>query len=157
MSVRQVSASARKAGERAARALAGAFASRLRERHLEVVEVAARPDLLLHARIVDPRSGNRALRLPVGYGAGRAELRVATRLERQPLPSWSDTPLLSFDTNSTTGKLPGSLIGAALRSLGSDDGLDAQVRDTVTRIDAELDRYFAARGRALSTDSRSAR
>jgi hypothetical protein len=116
----------------------------LASRALTVVPPDAHPDLFLRNRIVDLRTGNRALRLWVGYGAGKAELQVDTVLEnpnqREPLN------LLSFQSVSTSGGMPsGGLIGPALRSL-SQDGLDKEVAETSDAIDKELGKYFGKQG-----------
>lgn len=110
---------------------------------LAVVDANARPDVILRCRIVDVRSGKKALRLFVGYGAGRAELRVDVALERTGYSESS--PLLTFETASTSGSMPGGgLIGPAIRSLSS-DGLDKEARDTTASIDKQLAQYFQAR------------
>jgi len=115
----------------------------LREHRLTVVDASESSDLLLHTRIVDVRRGKKALRLLVGYGAGRAELQVDTSIELPHAPQ--ARPLLSFQTKSTTGGMPGNLIGAAVKSL-LEDGLDTEVKDTVKQIDAELGQYFVSQG-----------
>lgn len=111
--------------------------------HLTVVDATEHPDLLLRSRIVDVRRGKKALRLLVGYGAGRAELQVSSSLELPHAPR--SEPLLSFQTKSTTGGMPGNLISAAVKSLGK-DGLDVEVMETVKQIDDELGKYFVAQG-----------
>lgn len=114
------------------------FASRA----LIVVRPDAHPDLILHNRIADIRTGKRALRIWVGYGAGKAELQVNSVLE-DPNHS-SPVGLLSFQSASTSGGMPsGGLIGPALRSL-SKDGLDKEVIETTSVIDKEVGKYFAA-------------
>lgn len=110
---------------------------------LTIVDASTVPDVILRCRVVDVRSGKKALRLFVGYGAGRAELRVDVTLER---PDRSQAPaLLTFESTSSTGSMPGGgLIGPALRSL-SDSGLQKEVDDTTKLIDKQLAQYFLAR------------
>lgn len=108
---------------------------------LRVVPPDAHPDLILRNRIVDIRTGSRALRLWVGYGAGKAELRVNTALmdPNHAVP----VSLLSFQSTSTSGGMPsGGLISPALRSL-SRDGLDTEVAETSAAIDKQVALYFA--------------
>lgn len=125
--------------EVALRARLGAL---LTSHDLTVVDVDAHPDLILRCHIVDVRSGNKALRLFVGYGAGKAELRVNFALEN---PRVVEPPaLLSFDALSTSGGMPGGgIIGPALRSL-SKDGLEKEVGETTALVDKELGKYFVA-------------
>lgn len=121
--------------------------------HLMVVDPAENPDLLIRCRIVDVRSGKRALRLFVGYGAGKAELAVMSSLELSRSPEGK--PLLSFQTKSTTGGMPGSVVGAAIHSF-SKDGLDVEAAETVQQINNELGKYFASQGWPYRLPSSSA-
>jgi hypothetical protein len=130
------------AATQAGRSLNSDLESTLRARHLLVVNPNEKPDILLYNRVVDVRQGKRALRLFVGYGAGRAELEVNTSLR---LPNAPQAPLLSFQAKSTTGTMPGNVISGAVRSLGK-DGLEVEVTETAKLIDSELEKYFLARG-----------
>jgi hypothetical protein len=126
-----------------ARALQSGLAQALATHGLTVVDAGAVPDVVLRCKIVDVRSGKKALRLFVGYGAGKAELRVDVALERPGLSPVRQ--LLTFESASSSGSMPGGgLIGPALGSL-SDDGLQKEARDTTNLIDRQLAQYFQAR------------
>ena len=122
--------------------------SKLLSSHQLVVVSANRPsDLVLHCRILDARSGSKALRVFVGYGAGKAALRVGVSLND---PGTQDrAPLLSFETNATSGRIPGggfnaaALVGEALNALKK-DGLPHEIDQTTENIDEQLTKYFAA-------------
>lgn len=130
------------AATQAGRTLNSDLESILRAHHLLVVHPSENPDLLIYNRVVDVRQGKRALRLFVGYGAGRAELEVDTSLRHSNL---LQAPLLSFQAKSTTGTMPGNVISGAVRSL-SVDGLEVEVADTAKLVGSELEKYFRARG-----------
>ncbi|MCQ8242424.1 DUF4410 domain-containing protein [Rhizosaccharibacter radicis] len=117
-------------------------------------------ELELRCRITEVRSGSEAARLLIGYGAGKAVLRVSAALE---VPGRTDRPLLSFSTAGTTGAMPGAglgaasaagaagtalhMVGPALGAVGTlRQGLPLEVQEAVRRTDQELARYFAARG-----------
>jgi hypothetical protein len=100
------------------------------------------------------------LRVLIGYGAGRAELRTKVTL----LGSTGTTqPLVTFDTESTTGKMPGAGFGlasgqalaaggAALSVPGAmRQGLGLEVNDSVEHIDNELGKYFKSQHWQYST------
>ncbi len=124
-----------------------------------VVAPPARPaDLILGCRLLDVRGGNTALRTLVGFGAGKAVLRVGVAL--------SDTrtvtrpPLLGFEIDSTTGGMPGAGLGLASGIGGGNalalggtavgvpgaltQGLAREVEQITARIDEQLGLYFAA-------------
>ena len=121
--------------------------------HLIVVTVNEHPDLILQCSIVDVRSGNEALRVLVGYGAGRALLRTHVSLVASTALT---QPLLAFETSSTTGRLPGASAGLASGSglaaggtaLGlpgaMKQGLALELSQTTEHIDDELGKYFLA-------------
>jgi hypothetical protein len=65
--------------------------------------------LLIRCRITALKTGNQALRLTVGFGAGRVELAMTTEvidLRGQP-----PIALAAFDSRSTTGRMPGPALG----------------------------------------------
>jgi hypothetical protein len=64
---------------------------------------------LLHCSLVEADGGNQALRLAVGFGAGRALLRIHAEL--LDLGDHSSSKLASWDTSSTTGAFPGPGLG----------------------------------------------
>ncbi|MEW6344263.1 MAG: DUF4410 domain-containing protein [Paraburkholderia sp.] len=129
-------------------------------RGLVVVSTDAHPDLTLRCSVLDVRGGNEWLRVLIGYGAGRAELRTKVTL----LGSTGTTqPLVTFDTESTTGKMPGAGFGlasgqalaaggAALSVPGAmRQGLGLEVNDSVEHIDNELGKYFKSQHWQYST------
>jgi hypothetical protein len=142
--------------QNAAMSLSESIPRLLASRNLVVVPAGQRADLVLRCRILNVRSGNEALRVLIGYGAGKAVLQVAVSLIDPN--TWDAPPLLSFETSSTTGGMPGAGLGIA-GGLGSGNalavigpavgvrgalkqGLAQEVDQTTDRIDQELDKYF---------------
>ncbi len=120
----------------------------LAARQISAVPAGMPADLILRCRILDVSGGNKALRVLIGYGAGKAVLRVGVSLYDPKAES--DTPLLSFETNGTTGKMPGpgfttrALVGDGLNALKK-DGLPKEVDQATESIDQQLAKYFLAR------------
>ena len=116
-------------------------------RQLQVAPAGQRADLVLRCRILEIRGGSKALRLLVGFGAGKAILRVGVSLSDPRYET--NAPLVSFESNGTTGKMPGSgfsaggLVGAGLGSLKK-DGLPKETAQLVDSVDEELTKYFSA-------------
>lgn len=120
-------------------------------RGLIVVSPDAHPDLTLRCNILEVRGGNEWLRVLIGYGAGRAELRTKVTLFDSTVAM---RPLVAFEIDSTTGKMPGagyglasgqalSAGGAALSIPGAmKQGLGQEVNDSTEHIDHELSQYF---------------
>lgn len=119
---------------------------------LTVVPAGQPSDLVLHCKITAVRSGNEALRLTVGYGAGRAILRTDVTLDDA-----SGNKLLSFETRSTTGagKGPGMSLmdgGSAVTMVkagidgvrGTKKDLPHEIIQTTEHIDQELGKYFTS-------------
>lgn len=109
----------------------------LSSRRLMVVAADQPADLILRCRLVDVKSGSDALRLFVGYGAGKAVLRVAVSLSDARIQEIS--PLLGFETDGTSGNLP-----PGAHNIGH--GLGKEIGQTIQSIDEQLGRYFAAQG-----------
>jgi hypothetical protein len=116
--------------------------------HQLIAVSAGQPsDLILRCRILDVRSGSKALRVLVGYGAGKAVLRVGVSLIDPRMQDRS--PLLSFETNASTGRMPGggsspvALVGVGLNALKK-DGLPVEIDQTTKSIDEHLGEYFVA-------------
>ena len=105
----------------------------LAKHQLTVVRAGQKSDLVLHCQVTDVRGGNQALRLVVGYGAGKAVLRTDVTLDDA-----AGHTLLSFETRSTTGasKVTG------VRGLKKD--LPHEVTQTTEHVDSELGKYFTA-------------
>ena len=142
----------RREGQRAAAqttsaALLQSISKLLASRHISAVRDGQPADLILRCRILDVRGGSKALRVLVGYGAGKAVMRVGISLSEPSIEGGAR--LLSFETSGTSGAMPGSglsapgLIGAGLNALRK-DGLPKEVDQTTGDIDEELSRYFAA-------------
>jgi len=128
----------------------------------EAIDAAApiRNTLLLRVTITRVRPGNQALRLAIGFGAGRAMLRMNSQLIdlRGRLP----VDLTAFDTRSTTGSMPGpglGLVGAASTGsiigiaggsagllLGSRETMNREIRDSSAEIITHLQSYFGEQG-----------
>ncbi|WP_180970570.1 DUF4410 domain-containing protein [Burkholderia sp. WAC0059] len=132
----------------ASAALSQSISKLLASRQISAVSAGRPADLILRCRILDVRSGSKALRALVGYGAGKAVLRVSVSLY-EPGAEGS-TPLLSFETDGSTGSMPGAgftapaLVGDGLSALKK-DGLPKEVDQTTASIDQVLAKYFAAR------------
>jgi len=120
-------------------------------RGLIVVSPDAHPDLTLRCNVLEVRGGNEWLRVLIGYGAGRAELRTKVTLFDSTVAT---RPLVAFEIDSTTGKMPGAGYGlgsgqalsagmSALSIPGAmKQGLGQEVNDNIKRIDHELGQYF---------------
>ncbi len=131
----------------AAAALSVSLPKLLSSRGLIVVAAEQPYDMILHCRITDVSSGSKALRVLVGYGAGKAVLRVDVTLNdarMRDLP-----PLLSFETSASSGSMPGGatnavgLVGVGLNFMKK-DGLPEEIDQTSKSIDERLGKYFAA-------------
>jgi hypothetical protein len=129
-------------------------AKKLADRGLTVVPPGQPADLTVHCAIEEVRRGSTALRTLVGFGAGKAVLRVNVVLTASAMGM--NSPLLTFDTQSTTGSMPGAAIGPASnpeaiagKALGVAGGLRSglakETDQTVDKIDGQLKTYFAAR------------
>lgn len=120
-------------------------------RGLVVVSPDAHPDLTLRCNVLEVRGGNEWLRVLIGYGAGRAALRTKVTVFDSTVAM---RPLVAFEIDSTTGKMPGagyglasgqalSAGGAALSIPGAmKQGLRQEVNDSIEHIDHELGQYF---------------
>jgi hypothetical protein len=128
---------------------------------LVVVRPGQAADMVLRCKITQVHSGNEALRLIVGYGAGKADLRVNVALVDQRsvgLPT-----LLSFEARSTTGVGGGAAMGIASGGTVSDvkavlgvpgtmkHNLPSETAQTTKHIDSEIATYFKARSWPLAT------
>jgi hypothetical protein len=116
--------------------------------------------LLIRCKVTTFRAGNQALRLTVGFGAGRVELGLATQVIdlRGPMA----VPVAHFDSRSTTGRMPGPGLGlfgavgtgqvlgmaggAAGLLAGSQVTLTAQDKRLSTLVVAQLHIYFREQG-----------
>jgi len=133
--------------ETASAAFAQSLSRLLASRQLAVVPPDQPADLILRGRILDVCSGNKALRVFVGYGAGKAILRVGVSLDDPRTPQ--GPPLLSFETDGTTGKMPGGgynasgLVGDGLNALRK-DGLPKEINQATEIVDQQLSKYFLA-------------
>ncbi len=137
----------------ASAALAEGLSQILAERHLVVVSEGQRPDLILRCSILDVRGGNTPLRVIIGYGAGKAILKVHVTLTEAAVPG---QPLLAFDVNSTTGRAPGAYAGLASGSAAAaggaalgvpghiKQGLAKELAKTTEQVDDQLGKYFTA-------------
>jgi hypothetical protein len=141
-----------------AAALTQSLSALLGTRRLVSVPPGRRADLTLYCHLLDVRDGNTALRTLVGFGAGKAVLRVGVALSDTRTRARS--PLLRFETDSTTGGMPGAGLGLASGIGGGNalalggaaaevpgaltQGLAREVAQTTTRIDEQLGLYFAA-------------
>ncbi len=126
-------------------------------RKLTVVPPGHPADLILSCRVVDITGGDTALRVLVGYGAGVAVLKVGVTLT--DARTAARPPLLRFETDSTTGGMPGAAFGLA-SGFGGDtlalseavagipgklkQGLAREVAQTTARIDEQIGLYFVA-------------
>lgn len=123
----------------------------LKSRNLTIVSPAAHPDLTLHCNVLEVRGGTEWLRILIGYGAGRAALRTRVTLFGSAVTA---QPLVIFETESTTGKLPGAGFGLASSNAvaaggaalsipaGLRQGLAAEANDSIEHIGNELGKYF---------------
>ncbi len=127
-------------------------------RQLAIAPPGRPADLVLTCRLLEVRGGDTALRVLVGYGAGKAVLRIGVTLT--DTRTVAGPPLLRFETDSTTGGMPGAGFGLA-SGIGSGNalavggavagapgalkqGLSREVEQVTPRIDEELSLYFAA-------------
>jgi hypothetical protein len=155
-------------------ALTESLSTMLAKRQLVAVSAGQPSDLVLRCRIVDVRGGNQALRMMVGYGAGKAILRTDVSLYDRAGHSF-----LSFETNSTTGRMPGPGLGLASSGVslaraganamtiagvargglgvvgGLKQGLAQEVHQTTNRIDEQLGKYFKAQKWPYAADPTS--
>jgi hypothetical protein len=155
-------------------ALAESVSTMLTKRGLVAVAPGQPSDVVLRCRVVDVRGGNQALRMIVGYGAGKAVLRTDVSLHDR-----AGHTLLSFKTNSTTGRMPGpglglassgaslatsgvnamavaGVVGGGLGVVGGlKQGLAQEVRQTTSRIDEQLGKYFKAQNWPFAADPTS--
>lgn len=124
----------------------------LTARGLTLVGADQPTDLLLTCTMKDARSGNKALRLAVGYGAGKAVLALDVTLEEHRLNA--HPILLSFDARSTTGAMPGGVAsGDALQDVASGvgtartltGGFPRETKQVTAKIDKQLSIYFQGR------------
>lgn len=139
--------------EQSAAGLSGGLSDMLATHRLTVVAAGQPSDLILHCRITAARGGNQALRLVVGYGAGKAVLRADVTLDDA-----TGRTLLSFDTKSTTGAGKGAGLGlmdaggsaaAAVKAgvggaRGLKKDLPREIAQTTEHIDQELGKYFSS-------------
>lgn len=131
----------------------------LAARGLGVVDPDRPADLRLRCRLSEVRSGSTVARLLVGYGAGKAVLKLSAALSSEQPPR----TLLSFATAGTTGAMPGAGLGiasaagaagTAIHMIGPVIGIPGTLRQglaqesqqATTRIDEQLARYFIAQG-----------
>jgi len=132
----------------------------LESRHLAVVDQNTHADMVLQCAITNVRGGSMIARLLVGYGAGKATLNTVTTLSPMITPA---QPVLTFDTRSTTGAMPGAGLGimsaagaagTAVHMIGPlmgvpgtlKQGLAQEAQQTTDRIDDEMAKLFAERG-----------
>ncbi|MGI4745748.1 MAG: DUF4410 domain-containing protein [Janthinobacterium lividum] len=116
--------------------------------------------LLLRCRLAKVSDGNQALRLIVGFGAGRATLQLTTDLLE--LRGKSAVELATFNTRSTTGAMPGPGLGLASGAasgqllglaggsagllLGMRETLNREIDQSSTKIASNLKNYFQDQG-----------
>jgi Domain of unknown function (DUF4410) len=133
-------------------ALSASLAAMLATRGLTLVGADQPSDLLLTCTMTDARAGSKALRLGVGYGAGKAVLAVDVTLEEHRLDA--HPVLLSFDARSTTGSMPGGVSsGDALQDVASSagaartltGGFPRETKQMTAKIDKQLSIYFQGR------------
>ena len=112
--------------------------------------------LLLRCSLTQITEGNQALRLVLGFGAGRTTLRVTTDLLEVRGPSTVE--LATFNTRSTTGFMPGPGLGLASAAasgqllglaggsagllLGMRETLNREIEQSSTKIASNLNDYF---------------
>jgi len=127
----------------------------LTEHGLTAAPAGQAPDLILRCRVTDARNGSKFKRMVVGLGAGKARLQVQVSLID---PRINQQPVLSFETESTTGSSPGAAIpvgpGGAIGAVGgayglykgTKAGLPAEEAQTEKKIDAQMKTYFGTQG-----------
>lgn len=134
------------------------LATALAGRGLRVVPPAQPADLTLHCGLEEVRPGVGGLRVVLGLGTGKAILRVRVALVESERGMHST--LLTFDTRSTTGSMPGAAVGPvpggvalapvlAAKALGVASGLKSglpeETHQTIQKIDEEMRAYFSTR------------
>jgi hypothetical protein len=123
------------------------LAKKLADRGLALVPPGQPADLTLRCAIEEVRRGSKALRILVGLGAGKAVLRVDVALIASAMGT--NSTLLTFETQSTTGSMPGAGIGPASNggavagkalgvAGGLRSGLPKEADQTVGKIDDQL-------------------
>ncbi len=135
--------------------LSASLTSLLTAHGLTAVPAGQTPDLILRCLVTDARSGSKLKRMVVGLGAGKARLQLQVSLID---PRINQQPVLSFETDSTTGSSPGAAIpvgpGGAIGAVGgaygiykgTKAGLPAEEAQTEKKIDGQLKIYFTAQG-----------
>ncbi len=135
--------------------LSTGLAALLAEHGLTAAAAGQAPDLVLRVRVTDARSGSKLKRIVIGLGAGKARLQLRVALID---PRVNQQPVLSFETDSTTGSAPGAVIpvgpGGAIGAVGgaygiykgSKSGLSLEEAQAQKKIDGQLKSYFAAQG-----------
>jgi hypothetical protein len=135
--------------------LAKQLSEKLASRDFTVVPAGEVSDLILRCRILEARSGNKALRLLVGYDAGMAQVQVDVALV-----DMSGRQLMGFQTRSTTGSMPGAVAGLMFPvntafdlatagggiAMGINQDLAERIGETSYRIDSQLQGYFQRQG-----------
>jgi len=129
------------------------LAKKLVVQGLTIVPSGQPADLTLSCRIEELRRGHKALRMLVGFGSGAAVLRVNVTL--MDWQSGVSSTLMTFDTQSTTGGMPGAGVGPASRAAlvgktlgiaaGARSGLPREADETIQTIDHQLKTYFVFR------------
>lgn len=123
-------------------------------------QVSSGTTLLLRCSLAEVSGGNQALRLIVGFGAGRATVQLTTDLLE--LHGKSAIELATFNTRSTTGAMPGPGLGLASGAasgqilglaggsagllLGMRETLDREIDQSSIKIASNLKDYFQDRG-----------
>lgn len=126
--------------------------------------------LLIHCSVTHLRVGNQVLRMTIGFGAG--QFNIITHTSVLDLRGASTNDLVSFQSHSTTGSMPGSGLGLAfaagsgqvLGMAGGGAGLLLDARQTASQrsrqvadsISGRLRAYFQTKGWAtLAASPRS--
>jgi Domain of unknown function (DUF4410) len=142
-------------------ALLAQLSAVLKSQGLVVVRPGQAADIVLLCQITQVQSGNEALRLIVGYGVGKADLRVTVALADQR--SEGRPTLLSFEARSTTGVGGGAAMGVAsggtlgdVKAVLSVPGtmkhnLPSETEQTTAHIDSQIATYFKTRSWPLAT------
>ncbi len=133
--------------------LSAGLATMLAGHGLTVAPAGQAPDLVLRVRVTDARSGSKLKRIVIGLGAGKARLQLQVALLD---PRINQQPVLSFETDSTTGSAPGAAIpvgpGGAVGAVGGayglykgyKAGLPLEEEQAQKKIDGQLKTYFTA-------------
>ena len=132
--------------------LSAGLALLLAQHGMTAVPAGEAPDLILRCRVTDARSGNKFKRIVIGLGVGKARLQTQISLID---PRINQSPVLSFETASTTGASPGAAIpigpGGVVGAVGGayglykgyKSGLPLEELQTQKKIDGQLKLYFA--------------